>query len=116
VSQLFALQQAWIRPSSDAGDDYVAYTVRDSAGTPHVWLYGHAGRSGGELGNVRASPLFLNSSALLLSEEAPCGSNCGPGPPTLPDGKTFVYNLATQSESASTIMSAYGSWPRIGQT
>ena len=47
VSQAIS-QTAWIRPRADAGDDNIAFTVRDSAGTPHVWLYGHGGRSGRE--------------------------------------------------------------------
>jgi hypothetical protein len=116
VSTLFALQQSWLHPVADAGDDNVAYTVRDSSGNPHVWIYGHGGRSGGELGNVRSSPLFLNAGSLFLIEEVPCGANCGLGAQTSPDGKTFTYNLGTQSETPSTIASALGSWPRIGQT
>jgi hypothetical protein len=116
VSELIPLAQSWLRPVSDAGDDNVAYTVRDASGIPHVWIYGHGGRSGGELGNVRSSPLFLNAGTLFLVEETPCGANCGLGPQTAPDGKTFVYNLGTQTETASSIASALGSWPRIGQT
>ena len=116
VTQLFGLDQSWIRPVSDAGDDYVAYTVRDAQGTPHVWLFGHGGRAGSQLNNVRSSPLFLNSGQILLYEEASCGVNCGPGPATLPDGKTFIYNIATQAESPAPIAQAFGSWPRIGQT
>jgi hypothetical protein len=116
VSQLIGIPQSWLRPVADAGDDNVAYTVRDSAGNPHVWIYGHGGRSGGQLGNVRSGPVFLSASALFLIEEAPCGAGCGLGGPTAPDGKTYVYNLATQSETASSIGTALGSWPRIGQT
>ena len=116
VSELIPLAQSWLHPVSDAGDDNVAYTVRDAGGLPHVWIYGHGGRSGGELGNVRSSPLFLNAGSLFLVEETPCGANCGLGPQTSPDGKTFVYNLGTQTETASNIASALGSWPRIGQT
>jgi hypothetical protein len=116
VSQPIALAQSWLRPVSDAGDDNIAYTVRDAGGLPHVWIYGHGGKSGGQLGNVRSSPLFLNASSLFLLEEATCGANCGLGPQTSPDGKTFIYNLGTQAETASNITSALGSWPRIGQT
>jgi hypothetical protein len=116
VSQLFGLQQAWIRPVSAAGDTYTAYTVRDSSANPHVWLYGYDGRSGGELGNVRSSPSFLNATSIFMYEETSCAPNCGPGPPTTPDGKTFVYDLSTQTETASKIASVYSSWPRIGQS
>jgi hypothetical protein len=116
TSPLFGLAQSWLNPVTDAGDDNVAYTVKDASGIPHVWIYGHDGRSGGELGNVRSSPVFLNAGSLFMLEESSCGSSCGMGGPTAPDGKTFVYNLGTQTETASTIASALGSWPRIGQT
>ena len=116
VSQLFGLAQSWLLPVTDAGDDNVAYAVRDSSGKPHTWIYGHGGRAGGELGNIRSGAMFLNATSLFLVEEAPCGTNCGLGGPTSPDGKTFIYNLGSQVETASTIASALGSWPRIGQT
>jgi hypothetical protein len=105
----------WIRPNADAGDDYLAFTVRDAAGTPHVVLYGHGGRSGTQLPNVRSSPVFLNATTIFYIEEAPCGTNCGPGPSTQPTGRTFIYDLAQQAESASTILSVLATWPKPGQ-
>jgi hypothetical protein len=38
VSQAIPQQLSWIRPRADAGDDNIAFTVRDSAGKPAVWL------------------------------------------------------------------------------
>ena len=114
-SQAFGQQLTWIRPRANAGDDYLAFTVRDSSGIPHVWLNGYGGRAGGQLPNQRSTPSFLNSSTVFLIEEAACGANCGLGPSTQPDGKTFTYNIATQTETASTIASVLGSWPRPGQ-
>jgi len=116
VTQAFGQQLAWIRPRADAGDDNLALTVRDSAGTPHVWLYGHGGRSGGQLPNVRSSPVWLNTTTIFYVEEAPCGATCGPGPATQPDGKTFTFDLGQQVESASRISQVLGAWPRPGQT
>lgn len=115
VSQAFAQPAAWIAPRADAGDDYLAYTVRDSGGIPHVWLYGHGGRAGGELPNVRSSPVFMNTETVFILEEAPCAPDCGPGPATQPDKKSFTYNIATQVETPSTIQWVYGAWPRLGQ-
>lgn len=115
VSQAFGQQLAWIRPRADAGDDNLAFTVRDASGTPHVWIYGHGGRSGGELPNVRSSPIWLNQTTFLMTEEAPCGNNCGPGPAWQPDGKTFTYDIAAQAETSSQISQVYGAWPRPGQ-
>jgi hypothetical protein len=105
----------WIRPIADAGDNYLAFTVRDAAGTPHVVLYGHGGRAGAQLPNVRSSPVFLNAVAIFYIEEVPCGTNCGPGPSTQPTGRTFIYDIATQAESASNILSVLSTWPRPGQ-
>ena len=113
--QAFAQAAAWIAPETDPGDDYLAYTVRDSAGIPHVWTYGHDGRAGGELPNVRSGPVFLNAETIFMLEEAPCGTNCGPGPATQPDGKTFTFSIATMTETASNIMWIFGTWPRLGQ-
>jgi len=114
VSQAIS-QQSWIRPRAAAGNDDLAFTVRDNAGTPHVWLYGSNGRAGGQLPNVRSSPAWLNSNEFLLAEEAACTNNCGIGPTWQPDGKTFTYDITTQTETPSKIAVVYGSWPRPGQ-
>src|SRR5438309_172800 len=116
VSLAFGQPAMWIRPRADAGDDYLTFTVRDSVGTPHVWLYGHSGRSGGQLPNVRSSALWLNSTTFLYLEEAPCSPNCGIGPAWQPDGKTFTFDIGVQAEAASKISQVYGAWPRPGQT
>jgi hypothetical protein len=115
LSQAFGQALAWIKPRADAGDDYVAFTVRTAAGTPHVWLWGHGGKAGSQLPNVRSSPLFLTASVIFYGEEAPCGQNCGPGPSTQPTGRTFTYDIAHQVETASTILSVFATWPRPGQ-
>jgi hypothetical protein len=115
VSQAIPQQLSWIRPRADAGDDDLAFTVRDSAGTPHAWLYGHGGRSGGQLPNVRSSPAWLNSTEFFYVEEAVCSTNCGVGPAWQPDGKTFTFDLAQQAETASKISRVYSAWPRPGQ-
>ena len=115
VSQAFGQQLAWIKPRADAGDDNLAFTVRDSAGQPHVWLYGHGGRSGGQLPGARSSPVWINSTSFLYLEEAACTTNCGIGPAWQPDLKTFTVDTALQSETASRIAQVYGAWPRPGQ-
>jgi Tol biopolymer transport system component len=115
VSVGIGVSLAWIHPRADAGDDNLVFTVRDSTGKPHVWLYGHAGRSGGELQPVRSSPEWLNSTTVFYVEETACSSNCGIGPAWQPDGKTFTVDLAQQGETASRISHVYGAWPRPGQ-
>jgi hypothetical protein len=114
VSQAIT-QASWIRPRADAGDDTLAFTVRDSAGTPHVWVYGHNGRSGGQLPNVRSAPVWLNSTTFFYVEEAACSPSCGIGPAWQPNGKTFTYDIAQLAETSSKIAQVYGAWPRAGQ-
>jgi hypothetical protein len=105
----------WVKPRADAGDDYLAFTVRDATGAPHVWLFGHGGRAGTQLPNIRSSAEFLTASQIFYIEEKSCGANCGPGPATQPDGNTFLYDIAHQLETASPIMTVYATWPRPGQ-
>lgn len=116
VSQAFGQQLSWIQPRAAAGADDLAFTVRDSAGTPHVWLYVNGGRSAGQLPNIRSSPVWLNSTSFFYLEEAACSPNCGIGPPWQPDGKTFTFDTAAQAETSSRIIVVYGAWPRPGQT
>lgn len=116
VSQAFGQQLSWIRPRAAlATSDTLAFTVRDASGTPHTWLYSNGGRSGGELPNVRSSPVWLTSTGFFYVEEAACGNNCGIGPAWQPDGKTFTFDTAKQAETTSHISTVYGAWPRPGQ-
>ena len=114
VSQAIS-QTAWIRPRADAGDDNLVYTIRDSAGTPHVWLYGHSGRSSGQLPNVRSSPAWLNPTTFFDLEEVACSATCSTGPAWQPNKKTFTFDIAQQAETSSRIAQVYGAWPRPGQ-
>jgi hypothetical protein len=93
----------------------LAFTVRDAAGTPHVWLFGHGGRAGNQLPNVRSSPVFLNAGSIFYIEEAPCGANCGPGPATQPNGRSYIYDLTKATETVSNILSVIAVWPQPGQ-
>jgi hypothetical protein len=116
VSQALGRQLSWIRPRAAAGADNLAFTVRDSSGMPHVWLYGNGGRSGGQLPNVRSSPAWLNSTTVFYLQEVPCSPNCGLGTAWQPNGTTFTFDTAAQVETGSRIVIVYGAWPRPGQT
>jgi hypothetical protein len=118
VSQALGQQVAWLWPRAAAGDESLAFTVRDSAGMPRVWLYGHAGRSGVQLQGVRSSPAWLSATALLYVEETACSPNCGIGPAwqPAPVPKTFTYDTGAQTETPSKITQVYGAWPRPGQS
>jgi len=114
VQQAFGQPAQWIRPRADAGDDNLAFTVRDTTGMPSVWLYGHGGRSGGKLPNPRSSPAWLNATTVFYLEETRCTSNCQIA--WAPDGKTFTFDTGAQVETSSKISQVYGVWPRPGQT
>jgi hypothetical protein len=116
VAPAFGQAAAWIKPRADAGEDYLAFTVRDPAGLPHVWTYGYGGRAGGKLPKVRSSPVWLNALYFFYQEEAMCGSGCGSGPAWQPDGHNFTYDISRQAEDASRIDRVYGTWPQPGQT
>jgi hypothetical protein len=107
--------QTWIRPRAAAGDDNIAFTVRDAAGKPAAWLYGHNGKSGGQLPGVRSSAVWLGSNVFFYVEEAPCSPNCGMGPAWQRDDKTFTVDTAQNAETPSKIKDVYGVWPRPGQ-
>jgi hypothetical protein len=113
VSRAFGQALSWIQPRADAGDDNLAFTVRDSSGAPNVWLYGHGGKSGGKLPNARSSPAWLNTTTVFYIEEARCTANCQIG--WQADGKTFTFDTGTQAETASKISQVYGTWPKLGQ-
>jgi hypothetical protein len=115
VQQALSQHLSWIRPRADAGDDNLAFTVRDSSDKPHVWVYGHGGRSGGELSNIRSGPVWLNTTTFFYVEESQCTTACGLGPAWQPDGKTFTYDIGAQSETVSKIAAVDSSWPSPGQ-
>jgi len=80
---------------ADAGDDYLAFTVRDSGGIPHVSrLYGTAGRQEEQLPNERLTPSFLTRPRCPGGETV--RSSCASAPSTQPDGKTFTYSIVTR--------------------
>jgi hypothetical protein len=107
--------QTWIRPRAAAGDDNIAFTVRDAAGKPAVWLYGHNGKSGGQLPGVRSNPVWLGSNVFFYVEEAACTPNCGMGPAWQRGDKSFTVDTAQNAETASKIKDVYSTWPRPGQ-
>src|SRR5260370_16858357 len=83
-SQAFGQQFAWIRPRADAGDDYLAFTVRDSNGIPGVWLYAHGAPAAGQRPNYPRPPPIPNPLSPFLLPIAPPAPPCTPTPPTRP--------------------------------
>src|SRR5260370_32280173 len=71
VTQAIGQQLAWIRPRADAADDNLAFTVRDTAGTPHVWLYGHGGPTGRPPPHLPSPPGGIKGAAALHVEKTP---------------------------------------------
>jgi hypothetical protein len=111
VSQMSASLK-WTRPHASPDGRWVAYTIYDSAGRPHVSLYSVQGNSTQAVaGGIRSGALFLNNNLLWYQEEAPC--DCGPGGQSQLTGRTFLYDIAAASESVSRLAAVYDAWPRV---
>src|SRR5258708_1708044 len=98
VTQAIGQQLAWIRPRADAADDNLAFTVRDTAGTPHVWLYGHGGRSGGHPPHRRSSPVWIKRAPAFYFEKRPLRTHHRPGPSPPPHRKALTFQTAPPAE------------------
>lgn len=105
----------WIRPKSGPQQDRVAFTWRDSSGLPHVRVVDTTGAVRTVVGSSgRSSAVYLGPWALFYIGESSCGDQCGPGPPSTPNGKTYVYDLKTGSESGSRLAAVYDVWSPPG--
>jgi hypothetical protein len=105
----------WIRPRASSDGKWIAYSVRDSTGLPHVNVFNvSAGTTFSVSSGGRADPVFLTPTILWDREERLCAASeaCFMSP-TLPTGMTFIYDLATRLESRSVIASIGDVWPRM---
>jgi hypothetical protein len=102
----------WIRPHASPAGGQIVYETRDAAGTAHVHLLDTASGKVRDLASSRSEPSFLNSHLIWYQEERPCSAsdNCFIGP-TMPTGRTFIFDLADGTETESKIASVGDSWP-----
>jgi hypothetical protein len=105
----------WIHPRPSADGLRIAYTDPDGAGN-HLAGYVRLSDEQAQLlpPRPRIGAAFLNPTLVWYAEESVCSTNpCGFGGPPL-TGKTYIYDLVTQTENASIITSVFDSWPHAG--
>ncbi len=103
----------WISPSASSGGGQIAYTARD-AGLPTVYILDTASGKARELRKSRSGATFLNSHLIWYREERGCAAGdpypCGDRP-TIPSGKTYIYDLEDKTETESIIAAVFDVWP-----
>jgi hypothetical protein len=103
---------AWISPSASPAGGQIVYTARD-AGLPTVYILDTASGKARELRKSRSGATFLNSHLIWYREERGCASGdpypCGERP-TIPSGKTYIYDLDDKTETESIIQAVFDVW------
>ena len=98
----------WIRPRPSPDGRWIVFTQRDSTGLPSVELLDltHPGIVR-QLAAGAAEPVFVTGTTLWFRGERLCqaGDGCELGPPSIPTGATFVYDLITGRATPSSITS-----------
>jgi len=102
----------WIRPKSSPAGGGIVYEARDGSGLPHVYLVDTVTHEVSDLKAGRTAPAFLTSRYVWYAGERLCVSSdpCVTGP-TIPTGKTYIYDLQTGTEYESIITNVYDVWP-----
>ena len=112
TSSAFLPGVAWIRPKASPAGGQIVYEARDSSGLAHVYVVDTASAKVRELKSGRTDPVFLTSRYLWYEGERLCvaADNC-PIDPTIPTGKTYLYDMQTGIEYGSVITSVADVWP-----
>jgi hypothetical protein len=106
---------AWIRPKASPGGGQIVYVARQ-LGEPDVFILDTVSGSARLVAKLRSEPAFLTSRyiwyqgerACVVGDAYPCGSGDAT---TILDGKTYIYDLQTGTETESTIASVFDIWP-----
>jgi hypothetical protein len=103
----------WIRPKVSPDGKTIVYETRDSAGWAHTSIVDTTYGLVGELKMARAEPVFLTSRFIWYRGERACvaADYCPTRYPSIPNGKTYIFDLQTATESASVITSVADVWP-----
>lgn len=112
TSSLFLPGVAWVRPKASPAGGLIVYEARDSSGLAHVYLVDTASAKVRELKSARTDPVFLTARYVWYKGERLCvtADNC-PIDPTIPTGKSYIYDLQTGIEYGSVITSVADVWP-----
>lgn len=107
---------AWVKPMGSPDGRHIVYVSRDSGGWSHTYVVDTATRDVRELKKARSEPVaFLTARFVWYEGERACVplDACGSHPPFHPsNGKTYIYDLETGTETESIITSVADVWPR----
>ncbi len=106
---------SWLSPRASPDGKWVAYSVRDSTGLPHVNVLSVATGSSFQVSSGgREGAVFLTPTILWDNEQIPCDAShpCGLNRSNS-TGLTFLYDVTTRQESRSTITAVTDVWPRM---
>jgi hypothetical protein len=105
---------AWIKPRASSAAGQIVYTARDSNGWGHIYVVDTTTGKVRELKSARTDAVFLTSRYIWYQGERACVASdvCGAPPPFHPlNGKTYIYDLQTGTETESVITSVSDVWP-----
>jgi hypothetical protein len=104
---------SWIRPKGSSAGGLIVYEVRDKTSLAHVYVVDTATKKVRELKAARSEPAFLTSRYIWYRGERRCVAvdNCDPNFPVVSNGKTYIYDLQTGTQSESIITSVSDVWP-----
>jgi hypothetical protein len=110
----FLAKAHWVKPSASPAGGQVVYTIRDSHGWGHIGMVDTATGKARELKADRTDAVFLTSRFIWYQGERACtaAESCGSHPPFHPlNGKTYIYDLQTGTETESIITGVSDVWP-----
>jgi hypothetical protein len=106
---------SWIRPKASPGGGQIVYVARQ-LGEPDVFMLDTSSGNARLVAKLRSEPAFLTSRYVWYQGERPCvvgdGYPCGSGDATtILNGKTYIYDLQTGTETESIITRVFDVWP-----
>jgi hypothetical protein len=102
----------WVRPKASPAGGLIVYEERDRTDLAHVYVVDTVSNKVKELKAGRSEPVFLTSRYVWYAGERLClpADQCAVTS-TIPTGKTYLYDLQTDTEYASIITGVYDVWP-----
>ena len=110
----FLPRVSWVKPRASSAGGQIVYTARGIGGWSHIFLVDTTTRKVRELKSARTDAVFLTSRYIWYEGERACvaADVCGSAPGGHPpNGKTYIYDLQTGTESESIITSVSDVWP-----
>jgi hypothetical protein len=104
---------SWLRPKGSPAGGQIVYAARDQSGWAHTYLVDTGSGKVRELKAAREEPVFLTSRYIWYQGERSCVAvdQCDPGLLVVPNGKTYIYDLQTGTETESMITGVADVWP-----